>query len=135
MILLDIVSEYYLNILEYINKDKEECIICFEKKNLYDFCDKHKFCHKCCQKWSNFHYLCPCCRNKCTNKKYLVFNFELQDIETDKINIPILKLYFKKWHKKSCIFYKHCFVIQKINKNYIFYCRDCNIQESMSIIK
>ena len=53
----------------------KECQICMERRHLQQFCDNHSFCHSCCKEWSETSVLCPCCREKCTNKKYLTYDY------------------------------------------------------------
>lgn len=116
-------------------KNKEECQICLENKALYNYCDNHKFCNKCCKEWSNLNFICPLCRKLCSNNKYKKFNFELKDLNNEDISLNLLKMYFNRWHRYHCIKYKHKFVIQKVNKNYLFHCKICNIEEYFKSIK
>ena len=63
--------------LQLISKlyPREECSICFENRNLKQFCKSHKFCDKCCSAWSKTNNLCPLCRDICVNKKYVKYNY------------------------------------------------------------
>lgn len=55
----------YIENIETVNLNLEECPICFESSNSYDIIKKckHKFCNKCLSKWllENGHN-CPICR-------------------------------------------------------------------------
>ena len=132
------MMEYFVDLFDFSNNQKEECSICFEEKKLKPFCSNHNFCHKCCKEWANKNILCPICRNKCINNNYMKYDFELTGNVQHHENYFIVNLdyYFLSWHKPSCLKKKHKFrVIEKTNSNtvkpiYIMQCTECNVEQS-----
>lgn len=121
--MLQLVSKLY---------PREECTICFENRNLKQFCKSHKFCDKCCNSWSKTNNLCPLCRDICVNKKYVKYNFELKNLNYEDYSFRYFDLYFKNWHSDTCIKKKHKFKIRKDSnddKKFVFHCIDCNIEQ------
>lgn len=106
----------------------KECQICMERRHLQQFCDNHSFCHSCCKEWSETSVLCPCCRKKCTNKKYLTYDYTVlnTDYEFFKENY---EYHFLLWHSDFCIKKKHKFYVSVFETHLLFYCKDCHIEQ------
>ena len=115
---------------EYVNylACRKECIICFQDRNLKEFCGEHKFCHNCCNEWAKKSILCPCCRKPCVNKKYLTYNYNLLNIDYDEFKRKY-EYNFLLWHKEKCINSKHKFLITKFDTHLLFYCYDCHVEQ------
>ena len=113
-----------------------ECSLCFDIKRLEKFCNVHAFCNECSTKWVIQNNFCPVCRKLCCNKKLMRYNFSVEDIEYEDLNVYNFDLLFQAWHKQRCIRRNHCFIIKpyvkkdKVVKNkIILLCKDCNIDE------
>lgn len=133
----DINNENNTNKLELL----QECSLCFENKKLHNFCNNHKFCINCCKNWFEKNSFCPVCRSLCSNKKFMKYNYTLQNVDYENLEMYNFDLLFQCWHRQSCIRNKHSFIIrhfikknQKINpKKIILFCKQCNIEEDFTI--
>ena len=106
----------------------KECEICMEYKYLKPFCGKHSFCHSCCKQWVEHNMFCPICRDKCINKKYLVYDYDVKNCDYYYFK-ENYEHYFQLWHKKTCIKNKHKFFVTVDQNHILFYCRDCHIEQ------
>lgn len=121
--------QLYNNILYNYNKNYPECLICFDNKKLESFCkNDHKICKKCCKDWLETNILCPVCRQPCNNINYMKYNCEFENIEP--ISKNNLEIYLKKWHKQTCIYLKHKFIIRNVGSEIVFLCDDCWVEQS-----
>jgi hypothetical protein len=123
------MMQYVSEILDFSNDKKEECLVCFEEKKLKSFCGSHKFCDSCCKKWTTKNLCCPVCRKICTNSNYLVYNFELVNIEYEEVTPITFSRFFKNWHNQTCIKKHHKFKILKCDNSIILHCLQCNVEE------
>ncbi len=111
------------------NSKKEECLVCFEERVLSFYCKNHKFCNSCCKILSQKNSGCPLCRTRCSNVKYVKYNYEVKDIPEEELNLERLQIYFTIWHKRSCVQKKHKFVIKPVDNRISIWCKECNIEE------
>ena len=94
----------------------KECEICMEYKYLKPFCEKHSFCHSCCKQWVEHNMFCPICRDKCINKKYLVYDYDLkhqqtykkEEISSNHICLPIWYQLDEEIIEKTLTELEHC---------------------------
>ena len=100
-----------------------------EHRYLKQFCQKHSFCHSCCKQWCDQNIFCPICRDKCTNKKYLEYDYNLVNCDYQHFKNKNYEFYFYIWHKESCIKKKHKFIITLHENHILFYCKDCHIEQ------
>lgn len=120
----------YCCYIEHINAS--ECPICFENKTLYNFCDKHLFCKSCIIDCLKNNCNCPVCRVLCNNKRF--FNFNITKIKSELQNMTLHKytMYFKRWHRQSCLSWNHNFHIRTTrHNNFIFYCEQCHVEQKI----
>jgi len=106
----------------------KECEICMEYRYLKQFCKKHSFCHSCCKQWCEHNIFCPICRDKCSNKDYLDYDYHLKNCDYQYFKDKY-ENYFQIWHKESCIKKKHKFFITLYKNHILFYCEDCHIEQ------
>lgn len=117
-----------------IFNEKNECSICLENKVLKQFCEIHDFCNQCNKNWIKQNIYCPLCRQRCVNRNYIEFNFELKNMEIFDFPKDYFDNYFTLWHQRLCIRKKHKFHIRKHKDEYVFMCLPCNIEQIFPII-